>query len=110
MRVVHIIKVTRISGAERHLLLLLSGLIQRGVDARLVILVERDKPMDYMLAEARNRAIPITRLTIRRDYDLALLWHCAPCCETRNLILCIPIWCTPTSSAMSRPGPPASAA
>ena len=75
MRVVHIIKVTRISGAERHLLLLLSGLIQRGVDARLVILVERDNPMDYMLAEARNRAIPITRLTIRRDYDLALLWQ-----------------------------------
>ena len=74
MRVVHIIKVTRISGAERHLLLLLAGLIQRGVDARLVILVERDQPMDDMLAEAQDDAIPITRLFIRRDYDLALLW------------------------------------
>ena len=74
MRVVHIIKVTRISGAERHLLLLLAGLIQRGIDARLVILVERDKLMDDMLAEAAERAIPITRLIVRRDYDLALLW------------------------------------
>ncbi len=75
MRVVHIIKVTRISGAERHLLVLLAGLIQRGIDARLVILVERDKPMDDMLAEATKRGIPITRLSIRRDYDLALLWR-----------------------------------
>lgn len=75
MRVVHIIKVTRISGAERHLLLLLAGLIERGVDARLVILVERDKPMDDMLAAAQSRAIPITRLVIRRDYDVALLWR-----------------------------------
>ena len=74
MRVVHIIKVTRISGAERHLLLLLAGLIQRGVDARLVILVERDQPMDHMLTAARDSEIPITRLFIRRDYDLALLW------------------------------------
>lgn len=75
MRVVHITKVTRISGAERHLLLLLAGLLQRGVDASLVILVERDKPMDDMLAEARAREIPISRLVIRRDYDLALLWR-----------------------------------
>ena len=74
MRVVHIIKVTRISGAERHLLLLLAGLIERGIDARLVILVERDQPMADMLSEARLLDIPITRLVIRRDYDLALLW------------------------------------
>lgn len=75
MRVVHIIKVTRISGAERHLLVLLAGLIRRGVDARLVVLVERDRPMDDMLSEARDRDIPITRLVIRRDYDIALLWQ-----------------------------------
>ncbi len=74
MRVVHIIKVTRISGAERHLLLLLAGLRKRRVDARLVILVERAQPMDDMLTAARDSEIPITRLFIRRDYDLALLW------------------------------------
>ena len=74
MRVAHIIKVTRISGAERHLLVLLTGLRERGVDARLIILVERDKPMDDMMAEAREREIPVCRIVIRRDYDLPLLW------------------------------------
>lgn len=72
-RVAHIIKVTRISGAEGHLLALLEGLRKRGVDARLIILVERDKPMEDMVAEAAERAIPLARLVIRRDTDLALL-------------------------------------
>ncbi len=74
MRVAHIIKVTRISGAERHLLLLLTGLRERGIDARLIILVERDTPMDDMMAEAREREIPVSRFVIRRDNDLLLLW------------------------------------
>ncbi len=74
MRVAHVIKVTRISGAERHLLVLLSALRQRGVDARLVILIEKDKPMDDMASEAKERGIPLRRLTIQRDYDLALLF------------------------------------
>ena len=75
MRLAHVIKVTRISGAERHLLILLGGLRQRGVDARLIILVERGKPMDDMLAAAADRDIPTTRLTIRGDYDLPLVWR-----------------------------------
>ena len=74
MRVAHIIKVTRISGAEGHLLDLLTGLRERDVDARAIILVERDKPMDAMMREAAARTIPIKRLTIRRDFDLHLLW------------------------------------
>ena len=56
MRVAHIIKVTRISGAERHLLVLLPALRQAGVDAHLIILVEKDRPMDNMLLEARSSA------------------------------------------------------
>ncbi|MCY3867220.1 MAG: glycosyltransferase family 4 protein [Chloroflexi bacterium] len=75
MRIAHIIKVTRISGAERHLLFLLDGLRKRSVDARLVILVERDRPMDEMVAAAAERNIPILRLPIGRDYDLPLLWR-----------------------------------
>ena len=74
MRVAHIIKVTRISGAERHLLVLLSALRSRDVDAHLLILVENDKPMDDMVSEAQDRGIPIRRLTIHRDYDLSLLF------------------------------------
>ncbi|MCY4147669.1 MAG: glycosyltransferase family 4 protein [Chloroflexi bacterium] len=75
MRVVHIIKVTRISGAERHLLILLRGLRGRGVDARLIMLVEPDKPMKDMAAAAQEHGIPLTRLSIRGDYDARLLWR-----------------------------------
>ena len=75
MRIAHIIKVTRISGAERHLLILLGGLREQGVDARLIMLVERGKPMDDMAAAAQARAIPLTRLTIRGHYDIPLLWR-----------------------------------
>ena len=73
MRIAHIIKVTRISGAERHLLFLVEGLRKRGIDAHLIILVERDRPMDEMARAAEKRDIPLTRLTIHRDYDLPLL-------------------------------------
>ena len=73
MRVAHIIKVTRISGAERHLLVLLTALRESAIDAHLIMLVEPDKPMDEMMSEAEQRGIPTRRLVIRRDYDLALL-------------------------------------
>ena len=75
MRIAHIIKVTRISGAERHLLFLLAGLRTRGVDARLIILIEPDQPMDDMVAAAEARRIPIRRVAIGRDYDLLLPWR-----------------------------------
>ena len=44
MRIAHIIKATRISGAERHLLFLLDGLRKRGVDARLIMLGRARSP------------------------------------------------------------------
>ena len=74
MRVAHIIKVTRISGAEGHLLILLAGLRNRGIDARLIILVEPGKPMEDMVEAAAERGIPTSSLVIRRDYDLPLLF------------------------------------
>lgn len=74
MRVAHIIKVTRISGAEQHLLTLLPGLRRQGIDARLIMLVEPKQPMDDMMAKAQGRGIPTRRLVIGRDYDLSLLW------------------------------------
>lgn len=75
MRIAHVIKVTRISGAERHLLFLLDGLRQRGLDARLIILVERDEPMREMMEAAKARGIPAQSMPIGRDYDLPLLWR-----------------------------------
>ncbi|MCY4539598.1 MAG: glycosyltransferase [Chloroflexi bacterium] len=74
MRVAHVIKVTRISGAERHLLVLLSALRRHDVDAHLLILVEVDKPMEDMVSAAKDRGIPLRRLTIHSDYDLTLLF------------------------------------
>ncbi len=72
MRVVHIIKVTGISGAEKHLLMLLSGLRERGIDAHLILLVEPNNPVDAMVAAAESRQIPVQRVVIHRDYDILL--------------------------------------
>lgn len=75
MRVAHIIKVTRISGAERHLLVLLNGLRNQAIDIHLIILVEPDTPMDEMLTEAQAVDIPIHRVIIHRDYDLTTVYR-----------------------------------
>ena len=75
MRVVHIIKVTRISGAERHLLMLLQGLREQGIDAHFIILIQPDNPMDDMIAEATQRGIPIQSVIIYRHYDLTVVWR-----------------------------------
>ena len=58
MRIAHVIKVTRVSGAERHLLFLLDGLRRRGLDVRLIILVERDRPMDEMVGGGGSAPYP----------------------------------------------------
>ncbi len=72
MRVLHLIKVTGVAGAERHLLMLLSALRARDVDARLVLLVERNNPVDAMVAEAEKRNIPVERVTIYGHRDILL--------------------------------------
>jgi len=72
MRVAHVIKVVRAAGAERHLLTLLAGLRDRDIDARLMVLVEPGNDMQSYADEAGARAIPVERLTIRRDLDPAL--------------------------------------
>jgi hypothetical protein len=73
MRVVHIIKATRVAGAESHLLALLAGLRARRYDARLIVLVEPDKPMDGYAAQLQTRQIPVERLPVRGDFDAGLL-------------------------------------
>ncbi|MCC6801283.1 MAG: hypothetical protein IT319_00255, partial [Anaerolineae bacterium] len=49
--VVHVIKATRISGAERHLLILLPALRARGVDVSLLLLEDPAHPVADMAAE-----------------------------------------------------------
>ena len=73
MKVLHCIKATRISGAERHLLILLSALRGRDVDAQLVLLVEPQNLMTEMVDLAEKRGIPTQRLIIRQDLDLLVI-------------------------------------
>jgi glycosyltransferase involved in cell wall biosynthesis len=73
MVVTHVIKITRVAGAETHLLVLVAGLRARQIDAQIVMLVEPSNPMDDFVCAAQNRAIPIHTLTINGDLDLILL-------------------------------------
>lgn len=73
MRVAHIIKATRIAGAERHLVTLLPALRSRGVDVKLFLLVEPDKPVDELVAELDARGVPVERVIIRRHVDPGLI-------------------------------------
>lgn len=78
MRVLHLIKATRVAGAESHLLILLGGLVARGLDARLLILVEPDNPMVDYRALLAARGIPAETMIIRRHADPTLpprLWR-----------------------------------
>lgn len=73
MRVVHLIKAKQIGGAERHLLMLLPALIARGIDARLLVLIEPDKPMDDFFAEADSRGIPAEAISVRSRIDIVII-------------------------------------
>lgn len=77
MRVLHILKITRIAGVERHLLMLCAGLRQAGIDARALALVERRRPMDDFAAACAQRQIPCQRLTIFHDADISLPFRLA---------------------------------
>ncbi len=77
IRVVHLSKVTGIAGSENHLLALLPGLRNRGIDARLWLLVEPGKPVNELFAQASALGIPTTRLTIHHDADITLVWRLA---------------------------------
>lgn len=71
-RVIHLSKMTGAAGSEGHLLTLLPGLRARGVDARLWILVEPDKPVDEIVHRAESLDVPVERVIIRRDFDPGL--------------------------------------
>lgn len=72
MRLSHLIKVTGLSGAENHLLTLLSGLQARGHEPRLLLLVEPGRPAEEVVAAAEARGIPTERMPIYADLDPTL--------------------------------------
>jgi glycosyltransferase involved in cell wall biosynthesis len=72
MRVIHIVKAKGIAGAERHLLDLLSGLRERDIDARIILLAEPNTTADSFHNTAEARGIPVQRVTIFRHLDPGL--------------------------------------
>ncbi len=71
-QIVHISKMTGTAGSEGHLLVLLDGLRAAGLNARLWILIEPDKPVQDYVDRAQALGVPVERLIIHRDLDPAL--------------------------------------
>ncbi|MBW4437956.1 MAG: glycosyltransferase [Pleurocapsa minor GSE-CHR-MK-17-07R] len=69
MRVVHLIKVKGVAGAENHLLLLLAGLRGQGIDAHLHYLVNPSQPVPEFMDAAKALDIPVTRGVIRSHFS-----------------------------------------
>ena len=72
MSIVHIIKLTGIAGAEKHLLLLTAGLRARGLNTQIIMLVEPDKPVPAFAEAAAAHDVAVHPLVIRADADPTL--------------------------------------
>jgi glycosyltransferase involved in cell wall biosynthesis len=73
MRVVHIIKVIRVAGAEQHLLRLLPGLRGQNVDAQMILLIEPTNDMAHYVRALEEQHIPVRRMVIHRHADVMLI-------------------------------------
>ncbi len=69
MKVVHIIKATRVAGAERHLMTLLPALKASGVDVTLLLIHEPGKPVDDFAPEG----VTVVRVPIARHLDFGVI-------------------------------------
>lgn len=75
MRVAHIIKITRIAGAETHLLYLTAGLQAHGVTTAVIMLHEPHLPMPDFISAAAQHNVTVTPLVIRHDLDPTLFFR-----------------------------------
>ncbi len=71
LRIVHVAKVSGISGSENHLLLLLPALRARGHDVRLVMLHEGEAGAEELAVRLEAADVPVERLRIRAAVDPA---------------------------------------
>lgn len=71
MIVTHVIKVTRIAGAETHLLALVDGLCACDISPHIALLLEPSRPMHDFFERAES--FPIHPLPIRHDLDATLI-------------------------------------
>lgn len=72
-RVLHVQKVRGIAGSERHLLLLLGGLVERGWDVSMAVLEEPRRPVDDYIQALEQAGVRPHRFTLRADIDPLLL-------------------------------------
>ncbi len=68
-RVLHVVKVAGISGAENHLLLLLPGLAARGFDVSAVMLHEGEPGAEEFAARLELDGVPVERVRLARAMD-----------------------------------------
>ena len=74
-RICHITKATGVAGSEKHLLTLLTSLDKAKYQVTLVLLVERDKPLDGYVRKFEERGVQVKRVLIRGDVDPVLVWR-----------------------------------
>jgi len=68
-RVLHVVKVAGISGAENHLLLLLPALRERGWDVAVVMLHEGELGAEDFAARLEADGVPVERVRLSRAFD-----------------------------------------
>ena len=73
MRVVHLSKVTGIAGSEGHLLYLLPGLIEHGLDVHMLVLEDPRHPVGAFCQALEEAGVGVTRVPISGHLDPLLL-------------------------------------
>jgi glycosyltransferase involved in cell wall biosynthesis len=68
-RVLHVVKVAGISGAENHLLLLLPALRERGMDVGALMLHEGEAGAEEFASRLEAEEVPVERVALRRAVD-----------------------------------------
>jgi glycosyltransferase involved in cell wall biosynthesis len=69
MRVIHLSKVTGIAGSEGHLLRLLPGLVQHGLDVHMLVLEDPRFPADSFCEALQSQKVQAERIPIRSHLD-----------------------------------------
>ncbi len=83
-KICHITKATGVAGSENHLLTLLPSLDKAKYQATLVLLVERDKPLDDYVRQFEERGVRVERMVIEGDIDPLLVWRLYRLLRKRN--------------------------
>jgi glycosyltransferase involved in cell wall biosynthesis len=72
-KVVHVAKIIRVAGMERHLLTLLPALQSRGLDIHMIVLVNPNNPMDDYVRDMQRLGVSVEQMVIRRHLDPLLI-------------------------------------